>query len=315
MTNDIKQFNKFINLRFWLVSPTSSPPDLAILTPKPLIIGSTIPDNGTMNRKPEIEISGSFVDEVASPGLTIRVTNMYTQIPIWQYEDSLIEIEAGYFSDTQTSVKLKGKIMTASQEKPSPDGITAFSIWLGDLSGMNNSLIHLHYSPTSGTTLDKLLNDVAHQLTESSGHFDYIVVYNDTDSSNATSQIVLEGSFDYDGSIKDLLDYTKSAYSLSIMVVGDQIRVAKEYGSFHDTTYDLTYVSTVTRHAKSWVIKAPWTPGILPNSTIRFSSEYAKQSLGGAVAGSTSIEQRVLTVDFEFSTVGKTNSMTLRTLG
>ena len=315
MTNDIKQFNKFINLRFWLASPSSSPPDVAILTPKPLINGSTIPDNGTMNRKPEIEISGSFVDEVACPGLTIRVTNMYTQIPIWQYEDSLVEIEAGYFSDTQTSVKLKGKIMTATQEKPSPDGITAFSIWLGELSGMNNSLIHLHYSPTSGTTLDKLLNDVAKQLTKSSGHFDYSVVYNDTDSSNSTFSILLQDSFDYDGSIKDLLDYIKSAYSLSIMVVGDQIRVAKEYSSFHDTTYDLTYVSTVTRHAKSWVIQAPWTPGILPNSTIRFSSQYAKQSLGGAVAGSTSIEQRVLTVDFEFSTVGKTNSMTLRTLG
>jgi hypothetical protein len=315
MTNDIKQFNKFINLRFWLSSTDPNAPDLAILTPKPIAGSTALPDDGTMNRKPEIEISGSFVDEVACPGLTIRVTNMYTQIPIWQYEDHMIEIEAGYFSDTQTSVKLKGKIMTATQEKPSPDGITAFSIWLGELSGMNNTLIHLHYSPTSGTTLDKLLNDVANQLTKVNGYFNYNVVYNDTDSSNTTRTTVLQDSFDYDGTIKDLLDEAKRAYSLSIMVVGDQIRVAKENTAFHDTTYELTYVSTVTRHAKSWVIKAPWTPGILPNSTIRFSSQYAKQSLGGAVAGSTSIEQRVLTVDFEFSTVGKTNSMTLRTIG
>lgn len=312
-TSAITQFNKFINLRFWLTNPPSAPADIEIITPKPLPYG--VPFGPTsvisMQRKPEIEISGTFVDEVACPGLSIRVTNLATEIPLWQYEDHMMEIEVGYQSSMKTALKLKGRIMTASMEKPSPDSVTVFSLWLGNLTALNTQLIHEHYSSKSGATVGTVLYDVASAMSDD--YFQYIVY---GDHADGAMKIPLQGAFDYSGTINNMLTELKRAYGLSIMIFQDQIRVIRENHAFSADTFDLTYVTSITRHAGAFTIKAPWTPGITPNTLIEFDPRYYKQTLGGAAAPSPpKVKQRVLTVDFAFSTVGKTNTMTLMTLG
>lgn len=301
-------FDKYINLYFYGVSASSAQPDVSIITPtsSQLAIATGININqSSMNRKPEITITGTFVNSVAMPGLQIRVTNMSTAIPIWAYTDHKMVVEVGYKSTNELTCWFSGKIMTAAEEKPGPDSITVFTLLLGEYDIFNNNKITgLHYRKGSGATLGTLLNQIATELSTS--FFNYSVV------SNSCLSLPVQGAYDDDSVAKVALDNIKSTFNVNIMLDGPQIKVIK-VGTYSANQYIISHISSVTRFADSYTIKGPWLPKIRPWDQVYFNSRTFKQTLGGVNAPAT-VFQKVLTVDFEFSTTGRSNTMTLRTL-
>lgn len=287
-------FDKFINLRFYGVSDSYINPDMQILTP-------------STGMKPELAIQGTFVPGTGVPGLSIRVTNMASAFPIWEYANHKLEVEVGYFSDKSLTAKFDGMILTAGEEKTGPDSITTFTLLLGNYQDYNNKFTKMNFlaSNTVGDVLNKILSDLSNK------YFKY-APFSDTVSNTLATPLKGNG-FQYNGPIKGALDMLHQLYDLDIVLQGNSCRIIKHGYAFTNNIFDLQYISTVTRRAESYTIKAPWIPKLLPDDIVRFSPSTAKQTIGGQFDKPT-IMQKVVTVDFDFSTTGHTNDMTLMTL-
>lgn len=304
-------FDRFINVRFY--GDDSKNPDFEIITPGLTTAANTIiVTEPLMNRKPEITIKGTFVNTVGVPGLQIRITNLLIGFPIWNYVNHMVEVTAGYVYDPSTIVTFKGELMTGSQEKPAPDSITVLTLFLSEGEGYNNCPISVHFDSTS--TVGDVLNKVADTLTsyKDGKFFNFYVA---DDSLDLAKKIPLNANgytFNH-GTVKDLVHNFKSIYDLDIIIYGETIRVSTHNTVFHNDIFELTNVSSVTKDADSYHIRAPWIPGLLPNMIVKIDPAAFKQTLGGEMTKPT-IKQQILTVDFEFSTIGKTNSMELFTV-
>jgi len=322
----ISLFDKYVDLQFYGKSNNPKFPDFSVITPgspnssfptkslppgaSPLVLAPT------MNRKPEITITGTFVNTVGVPGLSIRVTNLAAPFPIWLYADkfmdSLLVVEAGYISDPRTAAQFKGKIMTASEEKPGPDSITNITLLLGEFNNYMTNPVPSH-TFSGGSTIGDVVNFVIPYMNNTSQFFSYKAV--DSPSDRALSYPLMRQHYSTPGgSVNDIFNDLKNEYLLNIQVFGELIRVTHRYMAFTESPWELNYVTSATKDAASYHIKAPWIPGILPNDQIKFNPKIFNQSLGGAQAGPVSAIQNVITVSFEFSTTGRTNTMELFTL-
>jgi hypothetical protein len=311
-------FDRYVDLMFYGKNPQSSSPDFSIITPGspnssfPVSRGmAPLVSSPVMNRKPEINITGTFVNTVGVPGLTIRVTNLTTPFPIWQYAttkmDCALVVEAGYIFSPETRVRFKGRIMTASEEKPSPDSITNITLLLGEFSNYTTNTVPSN--TFNGGTLRDIFNYVIPYMN--STFFSYSVVDDPLD--NALSQPV-SSKYNMTGrTVNDIFNELKNDFGLNIQVIGETIRVIRKHIGFSNYQYQIDNIMSATRNADSYVIKGPWVPSILPNDQIKINPKVFKQSLGGAQAGAT-IVQDVISVNFDFSTVGRTNTMELLTV-
>ena len=308
----IPMFDKYVDLYFYGVSTDDSNPDFAIITPT---ASQTSLASDTLNRKPEISIQGTFIPTTGMVGIQVRITNFETPFPIWQYgslnsdlqHQHKLVVEVGYKSNPSLSMRFSGMIMTGTQEKPGPDSITVLTLMLGDFESYNNyPIASINYN--SGDSVSDVINSLLAKLKSQSRYFDYVAVDGATDHALAQK---LEGiGFHARGTLKDIINELHERYNMDITFQGNSCRVLRHGQYFAQNVFDITYVTSITRAAEKYIIKAPWVPKILPGDTINVDPRTAKQNLGGQVAP-PSILQQVLSVEFDFSTVGKTNNMTI----
>jgi hypothetical protein len=324
IANSYKLFNKYVNLAIYSNGPSAhagsnsplntSTPILSIKAPNvPVSLLTSIPQAPTMNRKPDIQVTGTFINEVGVPGLSIRVTNLYTPIPIWTYVDHRMAVEVGYTSDPRLTCTFSGKIMTAGEEKPGPDSITVFQLYLGEYDFFNTA--YISGNAPAGSTVDTVVQLLLSKLNSiPSSAFNYQVMYNPSNSAGAIplSDKGPKGT-DFSGTIKTVLQELKNTYNLTVFINGESIRILKNGDYFMNDIFNLDYVTSLSRNASSYVIKAPWIPALRPCDIIYVDPKIFKQSLGGSESP-PSTNQKVMTVDFDFASVGKTNTMTLFTV-
>ena len=311
-TNSYKLFNRYVNLAVY--SNNNSNPTLSIKTPNvpPTLLTGT-PQAPTMNRKPDIQVTGTFISGVGVPGLSIRVTNLYTPVPIWTYVNHRMAVEVGYTSDPRLTCTFSGKIMTAGEEKPGPDSITVFQLYLGEYDFFNTA--YISGNAPAGSTVDTVVQLLLSKLNSiPSSAFNYQVLYNPSNSAGAIplSDKGAKGT-DFSGTIKTVLQELKSTYNLTVFIDGASLRILKNGDYFGNNVFNINYVTSLSRNAASYVIKAPWIPALRPCDIIYADPTIFKQSLGGSKAP-PSTYQKVTIVDFDFASVGKTNTMTLFTV-
>ena len=311
VSTNIPMFDKYIDLYFYGVSTDPKNPDFAIITPK----ASNTIDSTTMNRKPEISIQGKFIPTTGAQGLQVRITNFETPFPIWQYgslNSSLqhlhkLVVEVGYKSDPTLTIRFEGMIMTGTEEKPGPDSVTVLTLLLADFESYNNyPIASVNYGP--GATVSDVINMLLAKLKSQNRYFDYKAVDGSTDK--ALSQALLGIGFNARGTVKDIVNELHDRYNIDITFQGNSCRVLRKGQYFAQNVFDIKYVTSISRAAEQYIIHGPWIPKILPGDTIRVNPTTAKQNLGGQVAP-PSVLQQVNTIEFDFSSTGKTNSMTI----
>ena len=314
ISTNLPMFDKYVDLYFYGASTDPDNPDFAIITPD----ANRAIDRITMNRKPEISVQGTFLPTTGMVGLQVRLTNFETPFPIWQYgslnsdvqHQHKLEVEVGYKSNPSLSMRFSGMILTGTEEKPGPDSVTVLTLLLADFESYNNyPIASINYDASA--TVSDVIQMLLAKLSSQNRYFNYSSVDGSTDK--ALSQQLQGIGFQARGTIKDIVNELHDRYKIDITFQGNTCRVLRHGQYFAQNVFDITYVTSITRAADKYIIKAPWVPKILPGDTIRVNPKTAKQTLGGQVSPPTVLQQ-VIMVEFDFSTTGKTNNMTITSI-
>ena len=213
--------------------------------------------------KPDIRISGTWVTQNIVQQLEIRVTNLEVDEPLSDFgtldKPGYVELEAGYFGQTHTSIK--GHIINSFQETPGPDGITTFQMLVGYFNRWTTATLSKNY--LAGTLLKSILGDVCAQLGLN-------LVY--CPSLSPTLNIIR--SVSHNGLAKDLLDKLKmvaSAYNSAGCTRPADPAVRRQPLAFAGqagtgVAWQLDYVSNASHKASGFDIQAPWVPSVRPGT-------------------------------------------------
>jgi hypothetical protein len=299
-------------------------------------------------RKPDIHISGSILPSPVIASMNIRLVNFYSPVPLSYYTG--ITINAGYRSSSIAKNSIKGALNDMSvgwayQETPGPDGITNFTFMLGDYDSWTGSWVNVSFS--AGTYLNLVFSTICSQaqgvMSPSdamalNGNYAPVTVHNVTTLQPSLGPGIagmkLPSSFQYNGPMKDALSsiigmFEGLGYKMTMMVVGTQLRIFFPTTGWQPngpngqpTPKVVSYLSSPPKvEAGKISFVAPWRPDIVPGDVIALDPIFAKTTFGGSIT--TTIAQgpnsgmalfTVLNEEFDFSTVGDTNTMRVEAL-
>jgi len=276
----------------------------------------------TTGRKPEVQISGQILMSPVLSNINVRIVNFYSPVPLGDYVS--IDITAGYRNNSLASTTISGALNTsggsasiqgmgvgwAYQETPSPDGVTNFVMILGDYDNWTANVGD--YKATSGTSIIQILTDISTKLSLTANFgpgFDNI---------NWQSNVPFQPS----GKLKDIILQTCRGFNKNFVyrIEGKNIYFFWQYTGIQTIALQaksITYISSPPKRngPSSISFVAPWRPDIRPGDLIKIDPVYAKMNFGGSfTTGVTEAIYVVNTIDFDFSTVGGTNSMRVEAL-
>lgn len=276
-------FDKLINIDFY-DEDNSTPIDKIVM-----------PATG---QKPNIGIQGQFITSQVVGNLTLRIVNFYPSQPLNRYKS--IIIRAGY-KDNQDTATIKGQIMVAYQESPSPDGVTYISFLPCDLESFLNTTVDLHF--IEGDTLKTVLTSIVNSLsTKNQWSLSY------------GGNIILALPLDWSGTVKDCLFYLKKRFNILYDINGTVLSVYTNKKAKEVPITNINFVSSPPAASAAGItFVAPWMPDLRPGMPIHIDPKYFKQNFGAANVRLSS-DLVVQTIEFQFNTVTEQNSMTVLAL-
>ncbi len=246
--------------------------------------------------KPDMALTGKYVGTGNSvmPQLSLRITNFYPDVPLSQYKNVIIK--AGYRNSLFDT--LVGQIQWAFQESPSPDGVTNFVFLPGNFNKYVNTILpNRHWEPY--TSIGLVLVDISIAC----GLEQPIINFLD-------DHRIGPNGLDWNMSAKDLLQTLRNAYQFDYRITGNTL-VAWDSDRSSGITHFINYLSSSPQVSAAGVtFVAPWVPALKPGDLIQIDPAFSRQNYGGSL-NSLSPFQKVISVDFNFSTVRETNTMTV----
>ncbi len=259
--------------------------------------------------KPEIALSGRFIDSDVMGDIVLRITNFYPSIPLNEYE--FVEIEAGYKGlgsvQDSTSVSMRASIQTAYQETPSPDGVTVFELLTGDFYiEFLNAIINNNWR--FGTLLSTVLNDICSILSVKAGR----KISLDLGLSTLNTEM-LKTNIYFNGYVKDLIIDLSQKYSFNYYLDGSRLVAFPMNGSTGKTYSMNFFTSSPIRSAAGITFSAPWIPSMRCGDSIVIDPKFFKMNYGASQIDIKPI-LNVQTINFQFNTISDSNQMTVLAL-
>lgn len=283
-------FDKIVNIQFVKKDGTSD----FFLTPE-------------RGMKPEISLKGRFITASQAQMIELRVTNFYPSAPLNEYK--VLNITAGYFGGLQTTIS--GSVWIAYQESPGPDGVTYFQLFLGDFTKWLNVPFNNTYP--QGTPLTTILFDIATALG-------LLFVGNGLEGITTQSPLSFPPGF-----VKDAVNFLNIVQPDIIIRMDSLNLIAFKKEGFTGLSYPIQYFSSPPRReAYGWTFNAPWNPAMRPGDQVTIDPKYYKQTFvtfntnfvpdaiqTGAGTALPMTPFTILTLEFDFNTIGPTNNMSL----
>ena len=256
--------------------------------------------------KPSITVSGSFVANIIYDA-TLQMTNFYTPTDLLtksgQSAYKWVEITCGYKSSLMTPIT--GQILTAYQDKPSPDGVTTFTFFTGFIDDWTTKVITL--DEKEGTTLNTVVDHICSQLSARTPI---------AKQSYVEDTIVLTAPVQDQGTLADVCLHLGRAYGVCILPEGKALRVVYSGVGEHKLypVHELLYYSDVKKTATTLTVTAPFDPAIRPNDYVRIDPKYFSSDLSGMYANYGN-KFMLLNEHFTFGTTDGGNRMVLTLIG
>lgn len=264
-------------------------------------------------RKPDIEIHGILYATEYAKDFEVRIRNLYTDTDLTLFNS--IKISAGYFD--QPELVVEGSIAIIYTEQPGPDRVTVIKCWMGAAEVILNATCDINLP--EGTTLQAILEAMTSSLRsaiipESANPVK--IIWKAPQVDPATAAMICPVPLSWNGAVKDLLGQLKGIFPDVFFTMGkDQIIAFNPKAPVGSgKIVPLRYLMSPPNYTAGRVIvTAPWEPGLYPGDTIyilntQIGTREATASMA-AGAGTLRSTYRVLSVQFDFSTVGGQNKM------
>ena len=261
-------------------------------------------------RKPDIEVHGILMSADYAQDFEVRIRNLYSSVDLTLFNK--IQVMAGYVG--KAALVLDGSISIIYTEEPGPDRVTVIKCLVADAELLLNATCNIELP--AGSTLQTVLDTITQSMNQA-------VV---PDSTNAVKTIwkkpgidpaitalVSNSTLSWNGAVKDIMPELKARFpSVMIMIKGNQF-VAFDPKSTIGTGREtpIYYLQSPPNYTAGRVIlTAPWEPGLQPGDTIRLISrqDVGTRDLSTAAAPLKNL-WRVISVQFDLSTVGSQNKM------
>lgn len=255
-------------------------------------------------QKPVIEINGSYSMATSLPAFNITIKNLYLDLMHAQY--SKIRVKAGYADNFAI---IEGTILSLYQEGPGPDGTTVIQCKEGNLNNWLSATANVSYEP--GTKLETILDQLGQKLGLGKSKL----------GAKAGTLSITE-KFEYNGTVERIINELRQVFQEDKLVIFER---DKRLCAFSEKAKDiisykrLDYLSAPPQSnvgdsngAYYTTVTAPWEPSLLRGDAVTFASnQYIKYY---NVVGTGSKEQTIVitSYQFQFSTVGGANNMTLQ---
>ena len=293
MSNQIPMFDRIINLK--------------LIKANGQYVEVKCPKKGP---KPTITLSGSFAGNIVYDA-TLKIMNLYTPSPLLAIDGStykFIEITLGY--QDRLMAPISGQIFTAYQERPAPDSTVVFQFIVGWYEEWLTTAFN-HYYPI-GTHISTILSDVIYAANFNKHAGSSKIAVNSYLQDDVTTC-----PYDFSTSIADAMYYLGRSEGIVVMPETKYTMAARYIGlrQSPSTTppIELLFYNDVKKNAAGYTITAPFDPRVRPGDLIRIAPKYFSSDMGGNLV-QFGFTFYVLTVSFEFSTVGDTNRMIISTV-
>ena len=275
-------------------------------------------------RKPDIELHGILYASSYAKDFEVRIRNLYTDVDLTLFNS--IKISAGYFDKGELAVQ--GSIAIIYTEQPGPDRVTVIKCWMGSAEQIINATVNNLEMP-EGSTLKSILEAATNSLQtanvpESTNPVK--VVWKAPQIDASTAALTSPSKLSWNGGVKDLLAHLKSMFPDILFTIGnDQIiainpklQTMSGFGSETEGAggkiVPLKYLLSPPNYTAGRVIvTAPWEPNLYPGDMIYIlnTSIGTKEATatGAGKMGTLRSMYKVLSVQFDFSTVGSQNKM------
>ena len=258
--------------------------------------------------KPEITMSGRFFTDANAKDIELRITNFYPKVPLTDYR--VLNLSVGY--GTSPLAVISGSVWVAYQESPGPDGVTYFHLFLGDFNKWVN--VQFNRSYEKGTPLVSIISAFAVSLGLGI-------------STTILASETLDAPLSFQGFVKDAVAMFCQNYQDIILYMD-----SKTLTAFHKTentgrVFQIDLFSSPPRkEAWGWSFTAPWNPAIRPGDVITINPKFyqqtfvtfnpnfnpdVEQSSSSSNNGFPTQPLTVFSIEFDFSTVGSQNNMSV----
>ena len=257
--------------------------------------------------KPSITVSGSFTANIIYDA-TLQMVNFYTPTDLLtksgQSTYKWIEITCGYRDSLMTPII--GQILTAYQDKPSPDGVTTFQFFTGYVEAWTAKIVTLN--ETAGTPLNTIIDHMCSQVSDSEATIE-------KDSYIEKSMTAVAPVQDQ-GTLADVCLHLGRAYGICILPEGKALKVTHSGVGEHTlaVVHELLYYTDVKKTAATLTVTAPFDPAVRPNDYIKIDPKYMSSDLGGMFTSFGS-DFMILNESFTFGTTDGGNRMILTLIG
>ena len=297
------KFNRIINLYFYKKE------NLGIagkVNATSLILSTTI-KTPTKGIKPDIEINGNFTNATYLPVFNIAIKNLYLNLNEAQY--SQVRVEAGYENNL---ISFTGTILSLYQESPGPDGVTRIQCINGNLDTWLSKTVNLNFD--EGTKLSVILSNIASTLN-----------CKNVSLMESVQNLSLTEKFEFQGKAAEAINQLQKIFENEKLMIKskDSILYALSIENKESIgSREIKFISAPPQQNPGdedgvyyTVVTAPWEPGLQCGDKLIYPSwQYVKnyQTVKNASGKSAICVQGI---NFQFSTVGGANSMTVQGYG
>lgn len=245
-------------------------------------------------RKPNIQISGTLLPCDFMSMVEIRIVNLY--IERGKTFQKII-VEAGYEDKMNTA--FEGEITNIYDESPGPEKVTVISCVQCKIKNMIGNLIELNF--TEGFSLKAALEKIA----SAAGLDSPIIAFNGNETSAAP--------LTFNGTVQDALHQLSGLFpTVTLMFTDKTIKAVKQEIGTSEQTKIIKFLQSPPQVVGTTVIiKAPWSPDIKPGDVVSLQNAnyITKKVLSSGVMMK---KYRINSIEFRFSTVQGTNTMTMQ---
>lgn len=240
--------------------------------------------------KPNITISGTLTGTDLIDGFEVRIVNLYTDRILENFHT--LSVTAGYEGGKTSCIE--GSIATVYTETPGPDKVTVFQCLTANIREWLSATCSLYFD--EGTPIQDIINKLSAEIGFSTP------VMGDLKGT-------LIAPMQFTGHVKDAIHEIRSFFSGVSIRIDNNRFIACETDT--GVVYDITVLSSPPQFTGVTVsVVAPWIPQIRPSDRIRVKTAYYVQDSAAKSVNKNSV-YKVNSIQFEFSTVGDTNSMTV----
>lgn len=255
-------------------------------------------------RKPDIEVHGILMPSDFARDFEVRIKNLYIKDCNMDLLNS-ITVSCGYVG--KPALVLKGSIDIIYTEEPGPDRVTVIKCLYVDAKMFMNAYCNINLE--AGMRLDSILQTLTIQMNKAAE----LENWDEPEVDMSVAGQISNAPLQWNGPVKDLMPDLKRRFPKAAITIHNNKFKAIDIDNPPERTgrlVPLMYIQSPPNYtAGRVVVTAPWEPGLQPGDRIFLpKTGYGSQDMT-LKAGTIRTYYTVMSVQFDFSTVGSNNKM------